>query len=132
MATIKFERADGRTVDEVAWQAEELEIVERPNGPASAALIAAGIGVLALGIFTVLGAASDSFAQDVLNLKNRVGPLSGKTTFAVIAYLASWAVLTPVLWKKNLPINTVLLVTGVLIAAGFIGTFPKFFQLFPL
>ena len=44
MATIRVAREDGSTVDEVAWQAEQLEIVEKVNGPAGAALIAAGVG----------------------------------------------------------------------------------------
>ena len=130
MTTIRVQREGSGTVDEIQWPAQELDIVERPNGPAVAALIAAGIGVLMLGVFTVWAEASTSFASDVLNIKNRVGPLSGKTTFAVLAYLVSWAVLAVPLWKKNIPLNTALLITGVLVAAGFVGTYPKFFQLF--
>lgn len=130
MATIRIARADGTTVDEVAWQAEELEIVERANGPAGAALIAAGIGVFVLGLLTTWAEASESFAQDVLKLDNDVGPLSGKTTFAVVAYVVSWAVMAPLVWKRNLPWPTVVIVTAVLLAAGFLGTFPKFFELF--
>jgi hypothetical protein len=130
MTTIRVQREGSQTVDEIQWQAQELNIVERSNGPAVAALIAAGIGVLVLGILTTWGAASTSFANDVLNIKNRVGPLSGKTTFAVLAYLVSWAVLSIPLWKKNISLNTALLITAALVAAGFVGTFPKFFQAF--
>jgi fluoride ion exporter CrcB/FEX len=123
-------REDGQTIEEVALQAESLEIVEKPNGPAAAALLAAGIGTFVLGLFTTWAEASDSFAQDTLKIDNDVGPLSGKTTFAVIAYLIAWAVLTPVLWKRSLPWPAVLAISGALIAAGYIGTFPKFFELF--
>ena len=130
MTTIRVKREGGEAVDEIQWQAQELDIVERPNGPAVAALIAAGFGVLMLGIFTVWAEASASFKDDVLNIKNRVGPLSGKTTFAVIAYFVSWAVLAVPLWKKSIPMNTALLITGALVAGGIVGTFPKFFQLF--
>jgi len=35
-----------------------------------------------------------------------------------------------VLWKRNLPWTPALIVAGVLLAGGFIGTFPKFFDLF--
>lgn len=129
MTTIKVRREGTTAVDEVIWPAEELEIEERPNGPAAAALLAAGIGVLVLGLLTVLAEANADIA-DWLNFKNRVGPLSGKTTLAVLAYVVSWAVLAPALWKRSLAINTVLIVTAVLVAAGFIGTFPKFFELF--
>ncbi len=37
--TIRYERTGGRPVDEIEWKAEELEIVERPNGPAAAAML---------------------------------------------------------------------------------------------
>ncbi len=130
MATIRVARKDGETVEEVALQAESLEIIEKPNGPAAAALIASGVGVFFLGLFTTWAEASTSFANDVLKLDNDVGPLSGKTAFAVVAYVIAWAVLAPVLWKKSLPWATVLVIAGALIAAGFIGTFPKFFDLF--
>lgn len=129
MATIRFEREGGKVVDEVAWQAEDLTIAEKPNGPAAAALIAAGIGVLALAVLTVLSEANAD-VKDFLNLKNRVGPLSGKTVFAVAAYLVSWVLLAIPLWKRSVTLNTVLIITGVMIAAAFIGTYPKFFQLF--
>jgi hypothetical protein len=131
MATIRIQRADGKTVDDIAWQAEELEIVERPNGPAAAALLAAGIGLLVLGLLTVLAEQSTGI-KDWLQFKDRVGPLSGKTTMAVVAYIVSWAALTPLLWRRNVDLSLVLIGSAVLVAAGFLGTFPKFFQLFPI
>ena len=129
MATIRFEREGGKAVDEIQWQAQDLSITEKPNGPAAAALIAAGIGAAALGLLTVLNEASTDI-HDFLDIKNRVGPLSGKTTFAVLAYFVSWAALAPVLWRQNLAWNTVVIITAVLVVAGFIGTYPKFFELF--
>jgi len=129
MSTIRVSRGDGKTVDEIQWQAQELDIVEKPNGPVVAAIIAAGIGVLALGIFTTWAEASTGM-KDWLDFKHRVGPLSGKTIMAVAIYLGSWAVLAPVLWKKNLALATPVVITTLLLVAGFIGTFPKFFQLF--
>ena len=129
MATIRFERPDGRTIDEVEWKAEELAIVEQPNGPAAAALIAAGIGAFVLGLLTVLNEASTDI-HDWLTFRDRVGPLSGKTTVAGIAYVVSWVALAPLLWRKDVPMNIVLILTGVLLVLGFIGTFPEFFTLF--
>ncbi len=131
MATIKYEREGGHRVDEIAWHAQDLQIVERPNGPVAAALLAAGIGILVLGLLTVLSEQSTGI-HDWLQFKDRVGPLSGKTTMAVVAYVVSWAALTPLLWRRNVSLDLALVASSMLIAAGFVGTFPKFFQLFPL
>lgn len=129
MATIRIRREGGRGVDEVAWQAEQLEIVEKPNGPAAAALLSAAIGSLTLGVLTVWNEASEGM-HDFLELDTGVGPLSGKTVFAVIAYLIAWAILSPALWRRNVAWPAVLAVTGLLLAGGFLGTFPEFFKLF--
>ena len=109
--------------------AEALGMIEKPNGPAAAALIGAGLGVFFLGLFTTLSEASTGL-HDWLDFKDRVGPLSGKTTMAVVLWLASWALLSVPLWRRNLPYAAVTGVTLALIALGLIGTFPKFFQLF--
>jgi len=129
MANIRVVREGGETRDEIVWQAQELDIHERPNGPAVAAIIAAAIGVFVLGLLTTLSEANTDI-HDFLDIKNRVGPLSGKTTFAVVAYLVAWAALAPVLWRRTVPFASATLIAAVLIALGFIGTFPKFFQLF--
>ena len=50
MANIRVVREGGETRDEIVWQAQELDIHERPNGPAVAAIIAAAIGVFVLGL----------------------------------------------------------------------------------
>lgn len=78
---------------------------------------------------TTLAEAYTGFA-DKVNLQHRVGPLSGKVTFSGLAFVIAWAVLSPVLWKKNLPWMPALVIGGALLAVGFIGTFPKFFELF--
>ena len=129
MANIRVVREGGETRDEIVWQAQELDIHERPNGPAVAAIISAAIGVFVLGLLTTLNEASTDI-HDFLDIKNRVGPLSGKTTFAVVAYLVAWVALAPVLWKRTVPFASAMLIAAVLIALGFVGTFPKFFELF--
>ena len=129
MTTIKYSRQGGEVIDEVEWQGQELEIVEKANGPAAAALISTGIGAFALGLFTVWSEASTGM-HDWLEFDTDVGPLSGKTTMAVVAYLVSWVILAPLLWKRSLPWTTVLIITAVLVFGGFLGTFPKFFEQF--
>jgi hypothetical protein len=102
---------------------------EQPSGPAAAAILAVGVGTLVLGILTTWAEASTGFA-DALQWNDRVGPLSGKTIIAVIAYFGSWAVLHLVWRRSNPPLRRVVMITVLLIVLGLIGTFPKFFQQF--
>ncbi|HEX5993923.1 MAG TPA: hypothetical protein VFY84_02145 [Jiangellales bacterium] len=101
----------------------------RPEGPVSAAILAAGVGCLALGVFTTLAEASDAVA-DWLRWSEAVGPLAGKTAMTVVVWLAAWAGLH--LWLRRKPYETTraLTIAAVLIALGVLGTFPTFFQLF--
>ncbi|MFI7413504.1 hypothetical protein ACIBU0_33005 [Streptomyces sp. NPDC049627] len=103
--------------------------VDRPEGPISAAIIAAGIGAAALGLFTTLAEASADVAE-WLQWNDRVGPLSGKTLMAVIVWLVSWAILHVALRNKPRETGRALAVAVVLIGLGVLGTFPTFFQLF--
>ncbi|WP_237519624.1 hypothetical protein [Streptomyces sp. HUCO-GS316] len=102
---------------------------DRPEGPISAAIIAAGIGAAALGLFTTLAEASTGMA-DWLQWNERVGPLSGKTVMAVIVWLVSWVVLHLALRNKPRETGRALTVALVLIGLGVLGTYPTFFQLF--
>lgn len=63
-----------------------------PNGGAAAAVLAAAIGSAVLGLVVVLSAAS-LWLSDVLTLYVPVGPLSGKTTVALLAWLIAWLIL---------------------------------------
>ena len=99
------------------------------NGPAAAAILAAGIGSLALGLCTTL-------AQAIVPVKNLLifyspaGPLSGKTTATVVVWLVAWAVLHS-LWKhQQVNFPRVFVVTLMMIALGLLGTFPVFFEQF--
>jgi hypothetical protein len=105
------------------------DVNDIPNGVAAAAIIAAGIGCLTLGIVTTLAEASAGFSS-ALNWVNPVGPLSGKTMVAVAVWLVSWAVLHFTLKGKELRFNTVFTLTLILIGLGLLGTFPIFFDLF--
>jgi fluoride ion exporter CrcB/FEX len=112
-----------------AAHAAGAPVVERSDGPVVAALLALGIGSFTLGLLTTLAETSESVA-DWLRINEGVGPLSGKTTFAVVVWLVAWAVLHFVLRARARLTNGVLVTTGVLIALGLLGTFPVFFQLF--
>ena len=101
----------------------------RPDGPAAAALLAAGIGSLALAIFVVWAEASESFKES-LAYSEDVGPLAGKTLWAVGIYLVSWLVLSVVLRRRDVSLRTAGLITAVLLALAFLGTFSPFFEMF--
>jgi hypothetical protein len=99
------------------------------NGPAAAALLAAGIGSAALGIIIPLAEAILPL-RSALNLWNPVGPLSGKSLFAVVVWLVAWAILHA-RWKgRDVDFGKAWTFTLVLVAVGFVGSFPLFFELF--
>jgi hypothetical protein len=98
-------------------------------GKALAALVAAGVGSAALGVVTTLAEVSPGL-KSILNVYDPVGPLSGKTTVAVLVWLIAWYALAR-RWRVRPPVMTSALVAAfVLIGVGFVGTFPLFFALF--
>ncbi len=100
--------------------------VERPSGPVAAVLLATGIGSLVLAILVIISEASESFA-DSLAYSERVGPLSGKTIWAVAAFVGSWAILGVLLRSREVDLRKVTIVAAILIALAFLGTFEPFF-----
>jgi hypothetical protein len=114
---------------EAALRRAGVEFPDKPEGPIAAAILAAGIGCLALGVLTTLAAASESIA-DWLNWNDDVGPLSGKTLMAVIVWVVAWAILHAVYRTKPFETRRALTIALVLIALGAVGTFPTFFQAF--
>ena len=98
-------------------------------GKALAALVAAGIGCAALGALTTLAELSPRL-KNVLNVYDPVGPLSGKTTVAVIVWLIAWYVLARRWYVRSPVMKPALVATFVLIGAGLVGTFPLCFALF--
>lgn len=101
----------------------------KPNGPVAAAMLATGIGALVLGILTVLNEASEGI-HDFLEWSERVGPLSGVTSLAVIAFVLSWGALYGGLRDRDLPWRPVIVATIVLLAIAVVLTYPPFFELF--
>ncbi|HEX2459603.1 MAG TPA: hypothetical protein VHJ58_05595 [Vicinamibacterales bacterium] len=108
---------------------EAFPEVDRPTGPVAAAVFAAGIGAFVLGLLTTLSEASTG-VHDFLEFDDDVGPLSGKTILAVIAYFGSWGVLHAVWRRQNPALRPIFIAAAVLVALGVLGTFPTFFQAF--
>lgn len=107
----------------------------KPNGPVAAVFIATGIGAFVMGLFVVLNDANTAISNFLkwdanFGLGKGVGPLSGKVGLMVIAFVVSWVVLHLAFRGKELPFNRVLAVALVLVAAGFLLTFPPVFEIF--
>lgn len=114
---------------EASFREQGFEFTDKPEGPIAAAILAGGIGCLALGVFTTLAEASSGI-KDWLQWNDRVGPLSGKTGMAVIVWLVAWAVLHVVYRAKPFETRRAMVIALILVALGAVGTFPTFFQAF--
>lgn len=105
---------------------EELD--ELPNGPGAAAILAAGIGCAAMGIFAFAGDAWSGIGK-ALNVYNPVGTLSGVSTLAIIVWLVAWFVLSRMWAHRNVAVGAVNLAAFLLLIVGFLLTFPPFMDL---
>ena len=106
--------------------ADEITYQDKPEGPIAAAILAGGVGCLAMGVLTTLSEASTGF-NTWLNWSDPVGPLSGKTTLTVIIWLVAWAGLHLAYRRSAYETRRALTIALVLIALGVLGTFPTFF-----
>jgi hypothetical protein len=99
------------------------------NGRAAAALLGGGIGSAVFGLIVLISEVSESFATS-LNWYSPVGPLSGKTTLGVAAFLIAWGALYA-MWKdKEVNFNTISAIAFILLGIGLLGTFPPVWHLF--
>jgi hypothetical protein len=107
---------------------------ERPQdkvatGVAAAAMVAGGIGTFVIGLMTT-GAVISEGLRNALNLWNPAGPLSGKTTVGVLAWLISWFILNRLWHDEDRSLQQAFTITLVLIGLGLILTFPPVFESF--
>lgn len=118
--------------EDVVTEEDVVEAVEEgalTNGPAAAAILASGIGSMALGLIVTLTAAS-LYVEEALNFYEPVGPLGGKTTLAVVVWLIAWFVLNNRWKNEQVYFARTFRATLILIALGLLGTFPPFYGLF--
>jgi len=107
------------------------DVNDKVNGPAAAALLAGGIGSAAMGLLTLIYEINDksAFAKSMSWYKP-VGGLSGKSSWAIIAFFVSWAILH-YLWKdKETDFARISSIAIGLLFVGLIGTFPPVWHLF--
>lgn len=92
------------------------------NGGAIASILAAGIGAFAMGLVVLLNEMG-LFAPP--SLYPPAGGVTGRTTFAVLVWLAAWYVLHARWRTREITApGRVFVVTLVLVAAGVLATFP--------
>jgi len=99
-----------------------------PNGPAAAAILAAGIGSFALGLFATLGDAFPAVAK-FFNFYNPTGPLSGVTTSAIVIWLVAWAILGRSWRTRTVSMAAVNVIAFLGLLLGMLLTFPPFMDL---
>lgn len=97
------------------------------DGASAAAVVAGGIGALAMGVFVLL---SEAGVYAAPALYGPAGGVSGRTTFAVATWLIAWAILHR-LWRgRGIGAGPVLATTLVLVALGLLATFPPAWAVF--
>lgn len=107
----------------------ESEFGALPNGPAAAAILAAGTGCMSLGVFAVLADHIAGFGRR-MNFYRPTGPLSGVTTCAVAVWLVVWILLE---WRwhgKAVRGGVIAVWALVLLGLGVLLTFPPVSDLF--
>ena len=107
------------------WHTKDEDI---RNGAGAAAILAAGIGCAAMGILAFAGDASGAIGN-LLNFYNPTGTLSGVTTLAIIIWLVGWFVLNRLWHTETVSMAKVSIASFVLLAVGFLLTFPPFIDL---
>jgi len=108
---------------------DEGDAPAEPNGGVVAAIVAAGLACAIFGSLVVATAASPAIAK-LMTFYWPAGPLTGKSTVAVVAYLVIWPNLHYRLRDRHLDLYKAFLFTLFLVALGLIGTFPPFYQMF--
>jgi hypothetical protein len=103
------------------------EVAPLMNGAAMAAFVAAGAGAFAMGLVVLL---HEVGVYSAPALHGGAGGVSGRTTFAVVAWLVVWLALHLAWRRRDIPPRRALAITLVLTMLGVLGTFPPFWSVF--
>jgi hypothetical protein len=130
MTTTDTAGMGGSIVD--APEVDALHLDERPDGPGAAVMMAAGIGIFVLGLFTLVSEASVSIHDwlESLEFGRGVGPLAGKTILGTVGFFASWIVLGMAWRTKELDLRRWFWIALALGVVGAVLMFPPVFQAF--
>ena len=102
--------------------------VRLPNGPGAAAILAAGIGSGALGVFAF---ASDAFSvvRQAFVVWPPSGDLSGVTLAAIVVWLVAWFGLSRVWASRDVSLARVNTAAFAMLIVGLLLTCPPFMDL---
>ena len=98
------------------------------NGSVAAALVAAGAGAAACGVFYILGAAET--LRGFFSFYAPAGPLSGVSTMAIAVWLATWVVLSRRWMRQTIDIRHAGWVAVCFLLLGLLLTFPPMARIF--
>ena len=96
------------------------------DGGAMAAVLAGGIGAFAMGLLVI---ASEAGIFSAPAIYAPAGGLSGRSTLAVIIWLAAWLILHARWRKRNIGVGRVSRWALVLVVMGIVMTFPPVWSL---
>lgn len=99
-----------------------------PSGPGAAAILAAGLGSLALGVFALAGDAWPLLHRAFI-VWAPTGPLSGVTLGAIVVWLAAWLALSRLWRAREINLARVNAAAFLMLIAGLLLTFPPFMDL---
>ena len=99
-----------------------------PSGPGAAAILAAGIGSLALGVLA-FGADAMPSLKRLFGLWPPSGTLSGVTTLAVLVWLAAWFLLGRRWRAREVDLPRVNAAAFAMLGGALLLTFPPFMDL---
>ncbi len=83
---------------------QEPPALKFPTGAAMAALLAAAIGLLSLGLANIYSAIDTGF-KAAITLNSGIGPYSGKEVFLFAGWFGSWVVLHLVLRRREVSVK---------------------------
>ena len=99
-----------------------------PTGPGAAAILAAGIGSLALGVFAFAGDAVPALTR-TFSFWQPTGALSGVTITAIAVWLMSWFLLSRRWAHRDIRLGPINAAAFVMLVVALLLTFPPVMDL---
>lgn len=100
-----------------------------PNGSGAAAVLAAGIGSLALAVLAILADRIAGFGK-LMVFYRPTGPLSGVTTSAIAVWLVAWVLLETRWRRRSVAMGRIGAAAMTLLILALLLTFPPLADLF--
>ena len=115
-------------IDHEAGNVDGAQEKMLPNGPGAAAILAAGIGSLAIGVFA-FSADVSPYVKNAFDFWNPSGPLSGVSLSAVVVWLLVWLWLSRRWAAREVNLVGANTAAFAMLIAGLLFTFPPFMDL---